>query len=98
MLQLLARVNDKTENPDRPWVVKEVRGGREQWVYYCNTDWYHEMFRDQHPVQQQNVSISGGSKNIKYFVSGGYDRQTPPSRMSSRSTTSGLRSTRSSTG
>ena len=50
MLQLLARVNDKTENPDRPWVVKEVRGGREQWVYYCNTDWYHEMFRDQHPV------------------------------------------------
>lgn len=76
MLQLLARVNDKTENPDRPWVVKEVRGGREQWVYYCNTDWYHEMFRDQHPVQQQNVSISGGSKNIKYFVSGGYDRQT----------------------
>ena len=32
MLQLLARVNDKTENPDRPWVVKEVRGGREQWV------------------------------------------------------------------
>ncbi len=76
MLQLLARVNDKTENPDRPWVVRDVRGGREQWVYYCNTDWYHEMFRDQHPVQQQNVSISGGSKNIKYFVSGGYDRQT----------------------
>ncbi len=76
MLQLLARVNDKTENPDRPWVVKDVRGGQEQWVYYCNTDWYHEMFRDEHPVQQQNVSISGGSKNIKYFVSGGYDRQT----------------------
>ena len=38
MLELLARVNDKTENPDRPWVVKEVRNGKEQWVYYCNTD------------------------------------------------------------
>ena len=76
MMELLARVNDKTENPERPWVVKEVRNGREQWVYYCNTDWYHEMFNDRHPVQQHNISISGGSKNIKYFISGGYDRQT----------------------
>ena len=76
MMELLARVNDKTENPDRPWVVKDVRNGKEQWVYYCNTDWYHEMFRDKHPVQQHSISISGGSKNIKYFVSGGYDRQT----------------------
>ena len=76
MMELLARVNDKTEHPDRPWVVKEVRNGREQWVYYCNTDWYHEMFVDRHPVQQHSVSISGGNKSIKYFVSGGYDRQT----------------------
>ena len=76
MMELLARVNDKTEHPDRPWVVKEMRNGREQWIYYCNTDWYHEMFVDRHPVQQHNVSISGGSKNIKYFISGGYDRQT----------------------
>lgn len=76
MMELLARVNDKTENPDRPWVVKDIRGGREQWVYYCNTDWYHEMFNDRHPVQQHNVSISGGTKKVKYFVSAGYDRQT----------------------
>lgn len=76
MMELLARVNDKTEHPDRPWVVKEVRNGREQWVYYCNTDWYHEMFVDRHPVQQHSVSVSGGNKTVKYFISGGYDRQT----------------------
>ena len=76
MMELLARVNDETEHPDRPWVVREVRNGREQWIYYCNTDWYHEMFNDRHPVQQHNVSVSGGSKNIKYFISSGYDRQT----------------------
>lgn len=76
MLELLARVNDKTEHPDRPWVVEEVRNGRPQWIYYCNTDWYHEMFRDRHPVQQHNASVSGGNKNIKYFISAGYDRQT----------------------
>lgn len=76
MMELLARVNDKTEHPDRPWVIKEVRNGREQWVYYCNTDWYHEMFNDRHPVQQHSISVSGGGKKFKYFVSGGYDRQT----------------------
>ena len=38
MQQLLARVNDKTEHPDRPWVVEEVRNGRKQWVYYGNND------------------------------------------------------------
>ncbi|MDE7127984.1 MAG: SusC/RagA family TonB-linked outer membrane protein, partial [Bacteroidales bacterium] len=76
MLELLARVNDKTEHPDRPWVVEEVRNGRKQWIYYANTDWYHELFVDRHPVQQHNVSISGGNKTVKYFVSAGYDRQT----------------------
>ena len=76
MMELLARVNDKTEHPDRPWIVTDVRNGREQWVYYCNTDWYHEMFVDRHPVQQHSVSISGGNKAVKYFISGGYDRQT----------------------
>lgn len=76
MMEMLARVNDKTENPDRPWVIKDIRGGKEQWVYYCNTDWYHEMFEDEHPVRQHSISVSGGSKNIKYFLSGGYDRQT----------------------
>ncbi len=76
MMELLARVNDKTENPDRPWVVKDVRNGREQWIYYANTDWYHEMFNDRRPVQQHNVSVSGGGKNIRYFLSGGYDKQT----------------------
>lgn len=76
MTELLARVNDKTENPDRPWVVEEVRGGKNQWVYYANTDWYHEMFRDKHPVQQQSISISGGDKKFKYLLSTSYDRET----------------------
>ena len=75
MQQLLARVNDKTENPDRPWVVEDVRNGRRQWVYYGNYDWYHMMFREKHPTTQHNVSISGGTKDIKYYVSGGLDWQ-----------------------
>ncbi len=76
MAQLLARVNDKTENPDRPWIVEQTRNGRKQWVYYCNTDWYHELYNDAHPVQNHSVSVRGGNKDVKYYVSANYDRQT----------------------
>ena len=75
MQELLARVNDKTENPDRPWVVEDVRNGRKQWVYYGNYDWWEMLYRDHHPVQQHNLSINGGNKDVKYFLSGGYDYQ-----------------------
>jgi TonB-linked SusC/RagA family outer membrane protein len=76
MAQLLARVNDKTEHPDRPWIVEDVRNGKKQWVYYCNTDWYHELYRDEHPLQQHSISVSGGNKAVKYFLSGSYDNRT----------------------
>ena len=75
MGQLLARVNDKTEHPDRPWVVEDVRNGKRQWVYYANTDWYHELYNDQHPVQKHSVSISGGNKAVRYFLSASYDKK-----------------------
>lgn len=75
MQQLLARVNDKTEHPDRPWVVEEVRNGKKQWVYYGNYDWWDTLYRQKRPVQQHSISLSGGTKDIKYMVSGAYDRQ-----------------------
>ena len=75
MQELWARVNDKTEHPDRPWTVEEIRNGRKQWVYYGNYDWWDMMYDDTHPTQQHNVSISGGTKDIKYLLSGSYNYQ-----------------------
>ncbi len=75
MQQLLARVNDKTEHPDRPWTVEDIRGGRKQWVYYGNYDWWDLLFREKRPVQQHSISLSGGTKDITYMVSGAYDKQ-----------------------
>ena len=71
MQELLARVNDKTENPDRPWVIEETVGGQRRWKYYANTDWYNTFFRDKWFSQQHNVSLSGGLKKIRYYLSGG---------------------------
>lgn len=73
MEQLWARRNDVVENPERPWVMIDQRAGRDTYVYYANTDWYHELFKDQHPQQQHNLSLSGGNKYMKYFVSAGYN-------------------------
>ena len=71
MMELLARVNDKTENPERPWVV--IKDGK--YKYYANTDWWHTMYNDVHPTQNHSVSVSGGNKAVKYYLSGQYDRQ-----------------------
>lgn len=75
MNELLARVNDVTEDPSRPWVVEESVGGVKQWKYYANNDWYHSLFSDRNPAQQQSVSVNGGNKDFKYYVSGMWDRQ-----------------------
>lgn len=71
MRELLARVNDKTENPERPWVV--IKDGK--YKYYANTDWWHEMYNDVHPTTNHSISVSGGNNAVKYYLSGQYDRQ-----------------------
>ncbi len=71
MQELLARVNDKTENPDRPWVIEDTYKGRKAWKYYANTDWYNTIYKDKYFSQQHNISLSGGIKKIRYFLSGG---------------------------
>lgn len=70
--ELLLRVNDKTEHPDRPWTVESTDSkGKKIWKYYGNTDWWHECFKDNRFATQHNVSLSGGNKTVRYFVSGG---------------------------
>ena len=72
--ELLDRV--ERQDRDRPWVVEDVRNGRRQWVYYGNHDWWHELYRDNRPMQQHNLSVSGGKDDIKYYLSGSFDKQT----------------------
>lgn len=73
MQALWERVNDKTEVASRPWVIEDVRNGRNQWVYYGNYDHYHMNFSDTRPKMMHNISLSGGTDDIHYFVSGGYE-------------------------
>ncbi|MBE8722481.1 SusC/RagA family protein [Sphingobacterium sp. Ka21] len=75
MYQLWIRRNDKTENPERPWVVVENRDGRDSYVYYGNTDWYNHLYNLRRPMQTHNISLNGSSDKIQYSLSGNLYKQ-----------------------
>lgn len=45
--------------------------GVPNYVAYPNTNWFKEIFQNGYS-QEHNLSISGGSKKVRYLVSGGY--------------------------
>lgn len=68
--ELLARVDDKTENPERPWVVvKKNANGEDMYRYYGNFDWYNYLFSKSRPTSEHNVSLSGSSDKTQYLIS-----------------------------
>lgn len=70
--KLYDRHNDLTENPKRPWV--EV-GDDGKYYYYGNTDWYGYFYNRTRPQMEHNVSITGGSEKVHYYISGRYYQQ-----------------------
>ena len=46
----------------------------QNWALYtnawANTNWFDEMYRKNAPTQEHNLSVSGGSGNVNYYVSG----------------------------
>ena len=73
--RLEERRYDKTENPDRPWVMVENINGIDTYKYYGNFDWYNYLFDDTRPTWDNNISISGGTKALNYMVSANYYTQ-----------------------
>jgi len=75
MQMLWDRRNDVVENPQRPWVIIDQSKGTPTYKYYANTDWWRVFFNDRKPMQNHDLSIRGGSKGVKYFLSGNYNRE-----------------------
>ena len=44
-------------------------------INYSNTDWKDLVLEDWGFQQRHNINLSGGTENVKYFVSGGYLEQ-----------------------
>ena len=74
--ELLARVNDKTEDPSRPWVVvKQDDSGRDIYRYYGNFDWFNYLYDDVRPKSDHNLSITGKSGTTTYALSGATSKE-----------------------
>lgn len=69
--ELYIRRNDKTENPERPWVME--KDGK--YKYYANMDWYNYFFNDARPTHEHNISVYGGTKKLSYRLSADYYHQ-----------------------
>lgn len=57
-----------------PEAVKKYADGSDPWRY-PNTDWFGDAFKTWAPQVRHNLTISGGSDNVKYFSSLGYVTQ-----------------------
>ncbi len=75
------RRNDKTENPERPWVITQMKNGRKQYLYLANFDWYNYMYDNSRPAWDHNLSVTGGVKSFKYMISGRYYEQKGVNRV-----------------
>lgn len=65
--ELWMREGQTTETAERPWSVETTDN---HWRYYANNNWYDHYYRNSRPMQDYNVSITGGSKRVNYYVSG----------------------------
>jgi TonB-linked SusC/RagA family outer membrane protein len=54
-----------------PDAVKKYADGSDPWGH-PNTDWFGDAFKTWTPQNRHNLTIAGGSENIKYFTSLGY--------------------------
>lgn len=64
--ELKKRQTDKS----LPSVVIDNRNGKDQYIYYGNTDWWSVMFRDKMPSMEHNLSITGGTEKVDFLLSG----------------------------
>jgi TonB-dependent SusC/RagA subfamily outer membrane receptor len=66
----LEEFRKKHESGDVPSVDIDPATGN--YVYYGNTDWLGELYADNTPSMEQQVSISGSGEKSSYYVSGRY--------------------------
>lgn len=65
----LAEYEKRAQNPDLPKVDINSNG---EYVYYGNTDWYKELYKDHNSSMEHNIAFSGSSGKSSFYVTGRY--------------------------
>lgn len=63
----------RTTDPSLPRVTVDPATGK--YLYYGNTDWFHELYRDNIPAYDNALSVSGSNQNASFLISGRYYNQ-----------------------
>src|SRR5699024_3709177 len=61
-------------NPNNPdnWLGVGQGTSNDWYTGYANTNWFDLLYKDMEITQKHNISISGGSENMTYYLSGGF--------------------------
>ncbi len=62
----------RKDNPSLPKIGLDPSGN---YIYYENTDWLKELYRDRNNSMEHSLSIYGGSDRVKFAISGRYYTQ-----------------------
>ena len=60
--------------PFQPADVEKYKDGSDPWGH-PSTDWFKATLKDWSPQSRHNVQLAGGSENVKYLASIGYEHQ-----------------------
>jgi TonB-linked SusC/RagA family outer membrane protein len=60
--------------PFQPADIQKYQDGSDPWGH-PNTDWFKATLKDWSPQSRHNLQLSGGSENVKYLASLGYENQ-----------------------
>ncbi|WP_261387422.1 SusC/RagA family TonB-linked outer membrane protein [Chitinophaga pinensis] len=66
--------NKKWDVAFGPSEIDKFRNSTDPWLY-PNTDWYKSTFKTWAPQSNHSVQVSGGSENMRYLTSFGYQSQ-----------------------
>ena len=64
----IAMKNDGISIPESPLYNPDMYNGLNDPYTYANTDWYDEFLSNAAPIQKYDLSVRGGTKDVKYYV------------------------------
>jgi TonB-linked SusC/RagA family outer membrane protein len=71
--QYLADLKSRSESGNLPSVDVDPATGK--YVYYGSSDWLKELYADNTPSMDQQISVSGNSGKTDFYLSGRYNNQ-----------------------
>lgn len=78
--QFYQYAKERSDNPSLPGVRINPSDGK-VWEYMGNRDWTRYFLSDWNTTHTHDISISGSNERLQYYISGSYNRQNSPVKL-----------------